>query len=245
MNVHNNTVLITGGSSGIGLELAKRLIALGNKVIICSRSEEKLKAAKAALPDVVTCTCDIASQKSCDELIESIKGTHPDLNVLVNNAAITHHTDFIDDPQILEKAEAEFETNFLGPLRLIKGLYPLISANNNPTLINVTTGLVYAPRAHYPIYNSTKAALHSFTQVLRIQLADTHVRVIEVLYPVVDTPWHTTPPPSIAISAQEAVQGMLDGLKSGKDEIRVGGARLLYALSRIAPNLALKKINSL
>jgi len=105
--------------------------------------------------------------------------------------------------------------------------------------------LIYAPRADYSFYNSTKAALHAFTQVLRIQNTNPNLKIIEVLFPVVDTPWHKGNAPKIAISVDQAVQGMIKGIEKGKEEVKVAGVKLLYLLSRIAPKFALKKINNL
>ena len=245
MNLRNNTILITGGSSGIGLELALRLQQLGNTVIICGRSTERLQQAQALNDKLITYPCDISRPEACRTMVDWLETHYPNLNVLINNAAIVHSGDFMSDPAMLTKATQELETNFMAPLRLSHMAFPLLSQHAASTIINVTTGLVYSPRAAYPIYNATKAALHSFTQVLRLQLASTQVHVIEVLFPAVDTPWHAGNPPKIAIPVEKAVQEMIAGLKKGDQEIKVGGVKLLHALTRIAPGVALKKINSL
>lgn len=245
MNIYKNTVLITGGSSGIGLELAQRLLEKNNKVIICSRSKQKLEQAKELYPKLEIFQCDLSDEQQCQYLANWIKENHPNLNVLVNNAALVHNTPFLETENILEKLKLEVSTNLLAPIRLIKHLHPVLEKNNNPAIINITTGLVYAPKADYPFYNATKAALHSFTQVLRIQLKDTNFRVIEVLFPAVKTPWHKGKPPKIAITVEKAVNEMIKGLEKGKVEIKVAGVKILYNLFRIAPGFALKKINSL
>lgn len=245
MQLQNNTILITGGSSGIGLELAGRLLEQGNTIIICGRSRAKLDIAVAQYPKLIPYVCDISSIADCQKLVTWLAEHHPSLNVLINNAAIAHASSFMDDPAMLSKAAAEVETNLMGPMRLAKLLIPTMQQQRSPAMINVTTGLIYAPRAVYPVYNATKAALHAFTQVLRIQLADSPVRIIEVMLPAVDTPWHNGQAPSIAIPVEIAVQKMIKGLASGQPEIRVGGTKLLYALARLAPGFALRKINSL
>lgn len=245
MKLENNTVFITGGSSGIGLELSKELLARNNKVIVCGRSQSKLNEAKLQNPSLITYRCDISSKEECAALSNWLHANHPDLNVLVNNAAIVHKTSFLNTENIAELAEAELNTNFLAPVRFIKSLYPLLSKNENPTIINVTTGLVYTPRGEYPFYSATKAAEHSFTQMLRWQLRHTKVKIIEALFPAVDTPWHKGNPPKIAISVEKAVREMLAGLQKHKDEIRIGGVKILYLLFRIAPKFAFKKVNSL
>ena len=245
MELRNNTILITGGGSGIGLELAKKLVAQNNKVLICGRNLEKLLQAKNAIPEVFIFQCDISVAEDCAELKEWIYTNHSDLNVLVNNAAIANKGSFLQDDLILEKANSEMETNFLAPVTLCKLLLPLFLKKRRSTIINITTGLVYTPRVIYPYYNATKAALHSFTKVLRVQLMDTPVEIIEVLLPAVNTPWHKGDAPKIAISVEKAVSLMLKGLESGKEEIRIGKVKLLYFLARLAPSFAFRKINNL
>jgi uncharacterized oxidoreductase len=245
MKLENNTILITGGSSGIGLELSKTLIQKGNKVIICGRSNDKLTEAKKILPKLITYQCDLSDEKQCNNLVKVISENHPDLNVLVNNAAIVNKIDFNSTENTIELAENELATNFLAPVRLIHSLSPTIQKNANPAIINVTTGLIYTPRAIYPFYNATKAALHSFTQVYRKQMEKSNVNIIEVMFPAVKTPWHNGNPPKIAIPVEKAVNEMIKGLMQNKKEIRIAGAKLLYRVSRIAPKFAFKKVNSL
>lgn len=245
MKLENNTVFITGGSSGIGLELSKTLIEKGNKVIICGRSQEKLNTAKAAVPGLTTYQCDLSDRKECENLAQKIIENHPDINMLINNAAIVNRIDFLNHAQATELAEIEYQTNLIAPIRLIKLLYKTISENEGPAIINITTGLIYAPRVIYPFYNSSKSALHSFTQTLRFRLKSEQTKVIEVMFPAVDTPWHKGNPPKIAIGVHAAVTEMIKGLESDKTEIKVGGAKILSLMSRIAPNFAIKKINSI
>jgi uncharacterized oxidoreductase len=245
MNLKNNTVLITGGSSGIGFELSKLLIQKGNTVIICGKSNEKLLAAKKAEPKLIIYQCDLSDSTECIDFVNRIIENHPKLNILINNAAIVNKIDFLTNEKALEFAETEYQTNLLAPIRLTKLLHNIISSNESPAIINITTGLIYAPRVIYPFYNSSKSALHSFTQTLRIRLKDEKTEVIEVMFPAVDTPWHKGTPPKIAIAVEDAVAQMIKGLEKGKPEIRVGGVKILYLMSRIAPWFAIKKINSI
>lgn len=245
MILSGNTILITGGSSGIGLELSKQFIQRNNKVIICGRSKQRLNEAKEQLPELDIFQCDLSSKSHCNDLADWIKNKHPKLNIIINNAAIVNKTKFFETDNIIEMAEQEIETNFMAPVRLIHLLFPQIQKNKNSSIINITTGLIYSPRADYPFYNATKAALHSFTQVLRKQVEKLNIHIIEVMFPAVKTPWHKGNPPKIAISAHKAGDEMLKGLEKGKAEIRVEGAKLLYNVSRIAPNFAFRKVNSL
>jgi len=245
MKLKNNTVLITGGSSGIGLELSKVFLQKGNKVIICGKSNDKLLAAKKLMPQIITYQCDLAESRQCSDFAGKIAADHPDVNVLINNAAIVNKIDFIRDENAVELAENEYRTNLIAPIRLIKLLYNTISAHDDSAIINITTGLIFAPRVIYPFYNSSKSALHSFTQTLRIRLKDEKTKVVEVMFPAVDTPWHQGTPPKIAISAEAAVSEMIKGLEKGNTEIKVGGAKMLYMVSRLAPGFALKKVNEI
>jgi uncharacterized oxidoreductase len=243
MKLLDNTVFITGGSSGIGLEIARNLIE-SNKVIICGRSQEKLDAAREIFPKLITYQCDISKLEECERLANWIKEKHPNTNILLNNAAIVNKTSFRDDKDIISKAIQETNTNFLASVILSKLFLPIIEKNPRPSIIFISTGLVYVPRAVYPIYNATKAAMHSFAQTIRIQLSNTNIKIIEVLMPAVDTPFHDGDVPKIAISSEAAVKEMLAKLAKGEEEAKIAGANLLYRISRIAPGFALKKINS-
>jgi uncharacterized oxidoreductase len=207
------------------------------------RKKEKLENVKKEYPEIEIFQCDLAKSEECKRLADWIRTEHPDCNMLVNNAAIVHRTNFHDDQEVIVKAQDEIYTNFMAPIMLSKMLIPVLEKNSNPKIINVTSGLVYMPKAVYPFYNSTKAALHSFTQVIRMQLKESPIEVIEMMYPAVDTPWHNGNPPAIAIKPELAVQEALTRLEKGETEIKVGRVKLLYRMSRIAPAFALKKIN--
>ncbi|GAL84774.1 oxidoreductase [Sporocytophaga myxococcoides] len=237
-------VLITGGSSGVGLQLAKDLSQRGCKVLICGRSLEKLQQAQKEIPGIDIFQCDLSKIKDCNDLCNRITGKYPGLNILINNAAVVNKIDFRTDESAIPKAVEEFNTNIMAPIRLIKVLLPVIESNKRPQIINISTGLIYAPREIYPFYNATKAALHSFTQVLRMQLRKSSpVKITEVILPVVDTPWHKGNPPKMAMPVDKAVSEILSKLEKGQTEIRIGKVELLHWLSRIAPELAIKMLN--
>lgn len=243
MNLTNNTVLITGGSSGLGLELARQLTDKGNKVLICGRSAERLEQATALIPQLHTLACDIATDTGRRDLAAWITQHHPDCNILINNAAIVHKTSFADDADMVEKATLEIQTNLLAPIALSKLLLPVLEANPSPAIINITTGLALVPRVVYPVYNATKAGLRSFTQVLREQLKPTGVQAVEVLMTVVDTPWHKGEPPKMAITPRAAIDEMVRKLEKGQQEIKIGKVAMLALLNRLAPALAFRMIN--
>jgi len=244
MILQNNTILITGGSSGVGLELVNKFIEKNNKVIICGRSKEKLENAKIKYPDIEIFQCDLSKQKECEDLSQFVQEKHPDCNILINNAAIVHIANFCKDEEILKKIKIEIHTNLLAPVILTKLFIPIIKNNPNPKIINITSALAYVPKADYPIYNATKSALHLFTQTLRIQMEKSTIDILEVFLPSVDTPFHKGKTPKKAISTKQAVGEIISGIEKEKIEIRVGISKLLYILNRIAPKFALKKVNS-
>lgn len=245
MDLQNNTILITGGSSGIGRELARQLSKKGNKILICGRTLHKLKQTKQEISTLHFLQCDISKPDECEKLRNWVQRDHPNCNILINNAAIVTRKNFYEDDEAIPHAEQEIATNLMAPIRLTKILYPILRKHSQPAIINITTGLAFVPRATYPFYCATKAALHSFTKVLRSQSKDRNITIKEVMFPVVDTPWHNGNPPKIAITPEEAVSEMLNKLEKGREEIHVGKVKLLHVLSRIAPNFAFKKLNRL
>lgn len=185
MNLTGNTILITGGTKGIGFELAKRFLDLNNKVIICGRSEENLAKAKDLLPEIELIKCDVSNLDDREKLIRKIKNQYKELNVLINNAGIQRDVDFNSEEDDLFGLD-EISINLEAPIYLTKALIPLLKTNKNSTLINVTSGLAFTPLAKMPIYCATKAAMHSLTVNLRHQLKD-NIEVIEIIPPAVDT----------------------------------------------------------
>lgn len=244
MKPDNNTILITGGSSGIGLALV-RALATRNRVLICGRSASRLEEAQREVPSIDIFCCDLAVPTERKKLFDWVAIRHPSCNVLINNAAIVHKTDFHTDPEMEEKTAQEIQVNLVAPIVLTKLFLPLLLKNEQPMVVNITTGLVYVPRAVYPIYCGTKAALHAFTCVLREQMKREKISVVEVLMPVVDTPWHKGQPPRIAIPASKAVDEMLSKLRKGQKEIRIGAVKLLYWINRFFPRVAFRLINRL
>ncbi|HEX4459283.1 MAG TPA: SDR family NAD(P)-dependent oxidoreductase [Polyangia bacterium] len=186
MQLDGNTVLITGGASGIGLAMAKRFHAAGSEVIVCGRDENKLRRAREAHPGLVTYACDVGKQSDREELVRWATREHPKLNVVVNNAGIQRHIQLAEQESWAE-TEAEVAINFHAPVQLCRLFIPHLLTRERPVLINVTSGLAFIPSARTPVYAATKAAMHSFTVSLRQQLAATPIQVIEVIPPAVNT----------------------------------------------------------
>ena len=187
MKPTGNTILVTGGTSGIGLALAQSLAAAGNTVIIAGRRTDRLSAAVAATPGLIGLPLDMADKAGIAAFAARVIDDHPALNVVINNAGIMRAEDLTRGPGYLDDAEAMITTNLLGPIRLIAALTTHLQAQTTATIINVTSGLAFVPLAITPTYNATKAALHSYSQSLRHQLRGTSVEVLELAPPAVQT----------------------------------------------------------
>ncbi len=186
MQLQGHSVLVTGGATGIGLAIAERFLEAGSDVIICGRRESALREAQARHPALHIRVCDLTEEARRAALVDWALKEHPSLDVLVNNAGIQQ---WLDLKQGVEWARAhqEITINFEAPVHLALLLLPHLRAQRFPAIINVTSGLAFAPLARTPIYNATKAAMHSFTISLRLQLADTPIRVIELIPPALNT----------------------------------------------------------
>uniref|UniRef100_UPI0035CAA9EE SDR family oxidoreductase n=1 Tax=uncultured Sphingomonas sp. TaxID=158754 RepID=UPI0035CAA9EE len=204
MNISGNTILITGGGSGIGRALAEALQAEGNVVIIAGRRAAALQEVATANPGMETAVLDIADADAIRSFAGDITARFPALDVVINNAGIMIAEDLTADPVDLTDAEATIATNLLGPIRLIAALLPHLKARPSATIMTVSSGLAFVPLAATPTYSATKAAIHSYSQSLRHQLRDTNVAVIEIAPPAVATdlmPGHAENPNSMPLDA--------------------------------------------
>jgi uncharacterized oxidoreductase len=187
MKLSDNTVFITGGSSGIGLALAKGFLELKNAVMICGRNADRLKQVKERFPEIHVVQCDVTNAAQVKEAAESIKNTFGFLNILVNNAGIQHRFDFREDNDALKKLDEELDVNFRAVVHLTKILTPLLEKAPQAAIVNVSSGLGIVPKKSAPGYCSTKAAMHAFSKSLRYQLEETSIKVIELFPPFTDT----------------------------------------------------------
>jgi uncharacterized oxidoreductase len=187
MKITGNTILITGGGSGIGRGLAEAFHAEGNQVIIAGRRRQVLDETTAANPGMKSVTLDIEDAAGIRAFAAQVAKEHPSLNVLINNAGIMRAEDLKAQPEGVADAEAIITTNLLGPIRLTAALLPLLAKQPQSTIINVTSGLAFVPLALTPTYNATKAAIHSYSLSLRYQLKDTTTEVLELIPPYVQT----------------------------------------------------------
>ena len=187
MNLTGNTILITGGGSGIGRGLAEAFHARGNQVIVAGRRPEMLDETCAANPGMKAVILNIEDPASIQQAVERLAMHFPALNVVINNAGIMRPENLLEQQPDLADATAIISTNLLGPIRLTASLLPLLLEQAEATIINVSSGLAFVPLAMTPTYSATKAAIHSYSMSLRYQLADTNVKVLEIAPPWVAT----------------------------------------------------------
>lgn len=187
MKTTNNTILITGGGSGIGRGLAEAFHALGNQVIIAGRGQKNLDATTQANPGMKSLTVDMTDANSIRAFAAQVTQLYPALNVLINMAGVMKSENLLDQKEPLDDVESTIATNLLGPIRLTAALLPVLQKQAGATIVNVTSGLAFVPLSLTPTYCATKAALHSYTESLRYQLKDTGVQVIELIPPYVQT----------------------------------------------------------
>jgi len=218
MKLSNNKILITGGATGIGFALAERFVHENNSVIICGRRESALSEAAAKLPSVITRVCDLSAAEERKKLFDWVASDHSDMNVLVNNAGVQHWTS-VTDESFYEKAKKEIAINVEAPVHLVELFQKLRSLD---TIINVTSGLSFAPLAKVPVYCATKAFLHSFTLSLRHLLKQKNIEVIELIPPALNTDLGGKGIHDFAPPVSGFIASVFEQLKDGKTEIVYG-----------------------
>lgn len=231
MQTNNNTILITGGATGIGFALAEKFSKNGNTVIICGRRKDKLDEAKRKCPDLHIKTTDINNPKDRIELLQWVISNFPDFNILVNNAGI-QKTLFIKQENTVEAITTEVMTNLVSPIHLTNLLVPHLAKQKEAAIINISSGLAFIPVAAMPVYCATKAALHSFTISARHQLKDTSIKVFEIAPPIVETELGHDSSRSEktleGIPPSQVADETFDAVKSNRFELAVGMALNLY-----------------
>jgi uncharacterized oxidoreductase len=203
MKMSGNTILITGGTSGIGRELAHQVHTFGNRIVITGRRKALLDEVTAAHPGMAGYVLDVDDARAIREFAATVTANHPDLNVLLNNAGIMKAEDLTAETIDVSVAEATITTNLLAPIRLAAALLPHLRQQPQSTIINVSSGLGFVPLVITPTYNATKAAIHSYTIALRQQLQGTSVEVLELIPPSVRTdlmPGHAEDPHAMLLA---------------------------------------------
>jgi uncharacterized oxidoreductase len=238
MKLTGRTILITGGSAGIGLAFALKFLELGNTVIVTGRRQTVLDKVKTKYPNLYTIQGDVADTAQITALAAHVKANFPKLDVLMNNAGVMLHRNVQMPAADLDGLMTEVNINVGGVIRTTSAFIDILTANRG-TVINVSSALAFVPLPSAPIYCATKAAVHSYTQSLRFQLEEAGVDVIELMPPAVKTDLTADMDEGGSvklITTDELLKNAFAALKAGKLEIRPGQANQLAFLRRLAPN---------
>lgn len=248
MKYNNQKVLITGGSSGIGLALAKKFIENDNTVIITGRNLSKLETVQKEFPNIHIFQSDVTDDAEVRMLVDDIEEKFDGIDILINNAGIMNLVDAGNEENDLQKQMQEVEINYNSPIRLLHYFLPQLKKSKSAVLVNISSGLAYVSFAQAPVYSGTKSALHFWSQAIRPQLKPHNIKVVELLPPVVDTP--------LAHGADIAEDDNLKPMPptklaelfwkdfiKGKEEITPGISSQLKLMSRLAPKFIFKQLN--
>jgi len=242
MRASKNTILITGGASGIGLALAERFLKSGNEILLCGRREERLLEVRRKYPGIKTRVCDVSLETDRVALYDWAVSEAPGLNVLLNNAGIQRRVDLTAEKD-WEAVEEEIAINFHAPVHLTMLFLRHLMKQKEPAILNVTSGLAFVPKADVPVYCATKAALHSFTLSLRHQLTGTPVEVIEVIPPAVDTDLGGPGLHTFGVPVDQFADHVMERLKAGAPEIPFGFSEQSSRASRAELDGIFERLN--
>jgi uncharacterized oxidoreductase len=243
MKTTQNTILITGGSAGIGFEIARLFSQQGNDVIIIGRDEERLAKAAAKLRNVTPLVADVSKEEDVETLVKILYADFPNLNVVVNNAGSAFVNNLLETDRTFEKAQEEMLTNYLSIIRLNEKLLPLLTGQEEAAIVNVSSIVAFAPNYILPTYGASKAALHSYTQSLRLSLAKTPVKVFELMPPLVNTDFSQAIGGANGISPAMVAEDLLSAFDTETYEIHVGRTADFYKLFHSSPEEALLAMN--
>lgn len=240
MHLQNNTILITGGTSGFGYEFASRFIALGNTVIITGRNAEKLRATQQQLPAVHIIQSDVRNPEDIARLYQHVTRQFPALNILINNAGEMHKLILLQPGEATDLTR-EIEINLMGPIRMTEQFLPHLMQQKNAAILNVTSGIALMPMPLTPVYSASKAGLRFFTQALRVQLKNTTVKVFELVAPGSPTPLNDKFAdvdgfnPKMLMPADKIILAAINGMKTDQYEIYPGIFKVLRYVIRLFP----------
>ena len=239
MKLSQRTILITGGTSGIGLELARQLLARDNVVVVTGRDAQRLTEALRAVPGLQGVVSDVADPAAIARLHDEVLARFPALDVLVNNAGVMRNLDLTRERAPADVTR-EIDVNLCGPLQMIQQFLPHLRARREAAIVNTTSGLAFVPLAISPVYSAAKAGLHAYTRALRVQLAGSAVRVFEIAPPPVETrlmrgEFEAELKGSRGMAPELLARRAIEGIERGRAEIRPGLANVLKAMSRLAP----------
>jgi uncharacterized oxidoreductase len=245
MNTSNNTILITGGSAGIGLEIAKAFLEKGNEVIITGRDAKRMQQAATQLPGVHTLVSDVSSEAAVDELVNTIRTKFPRLNVLINNAGYAAPHTLAIGQETWKEAEKEMYTNYISVIRLTEKLLPVLQQQPAAAVVNVSSIVAYAPGLKTPTYSASKAALNSYSKILRLSLQDTNIKVFELMPPLVNTDFSAGIGGANGIPPEAVAADLVHSMEQDTYNIHTGKTADIYELLKVSPTAALNALNGI
>jgi len=243
MDLKNSTVLITGGTSGMGLEFVKQLTEIGANVIVTGRNLEALYETKKQFPNAHTFQSDVSNPKDIKDLFDAVTTLFPDLNIIINNAGMMRLIDLQDQSLDLENISREIATNLTGTIQMVQKFLPHLLKQKSAGIVNVTSGIAFMSYVPAPIYSATKAGVRAYTQALRLQLHETNVKVFEMIPPGVKTnlqnEWVKQPNPAMMMTADKMVKVAISGLLKDKKELKPFPIRVIKLATQLMPNVLL------
>lgn len=245
MKTTKNTILITGGSAGIGFEMAKLFVQKGNHVIITGRDAKRLEAAAAQLQNVTAIVSDVSKPEEVASLVSRVEAEYPNLNLVINNAGRAFAYQLLPNANAHDKAADEMNTNYLSIIRLTEALLPLLNKQPEAAIVNVSSIVAFVASYRTPTYAASKAALHSYTQSLRFTLEKegTATKVFELMPPLVNTDFSQEIGGSNGIAPEVVANDLLHALENNQYEVHVGQTAALYQLTFSAPDDAFQALN--
>lgn len=246
MELKNSTILITGGTSGIGLELVKQLSELGATILVTGRKQQALDETRKQFPGIHTFQSDVSDSAAIERLYEEVTSQFPDLNILMNNAGAMRLIDLQDTALSLENVTSEIQTNLTGTIQMVHQFLPHLMKKKSAAVVNFSSAIAFMTYSSAPIYSASKSGVHAYTKALRLQLDGTPVKVFEVIPPGVNTnlqnDWVLQPNEKQMMSVDKMVGQAIKGLLKNKREIKPGLAAVVKVMSRIAPRFVERRL---
>ena len=249
MQLSGNTVLITGGATGIGYAMAEAFLDAGSTVAICGRTETRLLEARAKHPGLHTRVCDVSNEEDRRRLLEWTAAQLPGLNILVNNAGVQRDIDFTKGIDDFLAGQNEIRVNLEAAIILTGLFVPLLAKNKNSAFVNVSSGLGFVPAARMPVYSASKAGLHAYSMAIRHQLSKVGIKVFEVVPPAVDTELNPSGRANRGnfkanLTPKQFVSAVMKGLQNDVFEIGYGMTEGLIQASRAELDKSFEQMNS-